>query len=36
MTNCKTQAITKVIGKMKKTQSEIYNEYRDTGRITMN
>ena len=35
MTNCKTQAITKVIGKMKKAQSEIYKEYRETGRVTM-
>ena len=35
MTNCKTQAITKVIGKMKKSQSEIYKEYRETGRVTM-
>jgi hypothetical protein len=34
MTNCKTQAITKVISKMKKTQSDIYKEYRETGRIT--
>jgi hypothetical protein len=36
MTNCKTQAITKVIGKMKKAQSEIYKEYRETGRVTQN
>ena len=35
MTNCKTQAITKVIGKMKKAQSEIYKEYRETGRVTI-
>jgi len=35
MTNCKTQAITKVIGKMKRAQSEIYKEYRETGKVTM-
>lgn len=35
MTNCKTQAITKVVGKMKKTQSDIYKEYRDTGAISI-
>jgi len=33
MTNCKTQAITKVIGKMKKTQTEIHEEYKETGAI---
>lgn len=33
MTNCKTQAITKVIGKMKKTQTDIYREYKETGAI---
>jgi len=33
MTNCKTQQITKVIGKMKKTQKDIYEEYRETGQI---
>ena len=33
MTDCKTQAITKVIGKMKKTQSDIHREYRETGSI---
>lgn len=35
MTNCKTQSITKVIGKMKKTQKEIHKQYRETGTITI-
>ena len=35
MTNCKTQQITKVIGKMKKTQKDIYAEYRSTGMISV-
>ncbi len=35
MTNCKTQQITKVIGKMKKTQKDIYTEYRKTGMISV-
>ena len=31
MTNCKTQNITKVINKMKNTQTDIYRQYNNKG-----
>ena len=36
ISDCKTQHITKVINKMKSYQSEIRNEYLNSGNITSN